>query len=370
MTKQYHEHAKRILTSKRSNFKGGSKGSGIISLFGYQNEYDLREGWPLLNTKKVFTNSMFYETVWFLKGDTNIKYLEDNNVKVWRADAFQHNLPRMIEEGIFSKLEKYSPEWDQALEEYGNLIKQDHNGFAEKWGGAGPIYGEQWRRWKYFDEDKGEIIEVDQLENLIEGLKKKPTGKKHIVSAWNPGDVPKMSLPPCHVLYQVTGNEEGELELILFQRSCDMFLGVPFNIASYAALTEIIAKETGMTAKTFIHSFGDSHFYTGVRERTKWHKENFGGLKEKIKDAVSLEERRGDKTGYLEVKDHIDRNAPEDGNMEKYDHVTAILEQLSRDPRTLPKLKIADKPFDELEAEDFIAEGYDPHPPIRRSMAV
>ena len=251
MARQYLDHSKAILTSNRSNFKGGSKGSGIISLFGYQNEYDLREGYPLLTTKKMFTNSMFHETIWFLRGDTNIKYLEDNNAPIWRPDAFQDNLPGMQKEGIFPEgIVKYSPDWDKAMAEYGQRIKEDA-GFAERWGDAGPIYGKQWRRWEYFDHDKGTFVEIDQLGKMIAGLRKKPTGKKHIVDSWNPGDTPHMSLPPCHVLYQATANEEGELELQLYQRSCDQFLGVPFNIASYAALTQVIAQEADMMPKTF-----------------------------------------------------------------------------------------------------------------------
>lgn len=363
MAQQYLDHSKAILTSNRSNFKGGSKESGIISLFGYQNEYDLREGYPLLTTKKMATRSMFHETIWFLRGDTNVKYLEDNNAPIWRPDAFQGNLPGMKKEGIFPEdLKKYSPDWDKAMEEYGQRIREDA-GFAERWGDAGPIYGKQWRRWEYYDHDKGKFVEIDQLTELINGLRKKPTGKKHIVDSWNPGDTPRMSLPPCHVLYQATANEEGEMELQLYQRSCDQFLGVPFNIASYAALTQVIAQEAGMIPKTFIHTFGDSHFYAAIGKRTQWHKDNFRELQKRIR-AVSAREE------YLEVVEWINKNAPGDGNEEKYDHVTAILEQMSREPRPMPKLRITKKPFDQLTIDDFVVEDYDPHPPIRRSMAV
>lgn len=371
MVQQYLEHSLDILTSPRSNFKGGSKESGIVSLFGYQSVHDLREGWPLLTTKDMAIDSMIHETIWFLRGDTNIKYLEDNRSPIWRPDAFQHNLPEMVKEGIFpAGIKKYSPDWDSAMKEYSKMIREDKDGFAEKWGSAGPIYGQQWRRWEYFDKKQNKIIEIDQLRNMIEGLKKKPTGKKHIVSAWQPGDVPYMSLPPCHVLYQATGNENGELELQLYQRSCDQFLGVPFNKASYSLLTQIIAQETGMTPKTFVHTFGDSHFYASIGERTEWYKENFEDVQKKIKDVRDLEKRTGDKSGYLEVLESINKCAPVDGNMEKYDHVTAILEQLSREPKELPKLLIAKKPFEELTIDDFVIEGYKPHPAIRRKMCV
>ncbi len=363
MSQQYLDHSKAILTSNRSNFKGGSKGSGIISLFGYQNEYDLREGYPLLTTKKMFTRSMFHETIWFLRGDTNIKYLEDNNSPIWRPDAFQGNLPGMIKEGIFPEgLVKYSPDWDKAMAEYGQRIKEDIE-FAKRWGDAGPIYGKQWRRWEYYDHDKETFVEIDQLGKLIDGLRKKPTGKKHIVDSWNPGDTPSMSLPPCHVLYQATANEEGELELQLYQRSCDQFLGVPFNIASYAALTQVIAQEAEMIPKTFIHTFGDSHFYAGIGKRTQWHRDNFRELQKRVKSVSEKEE-------YLDIVDWININAPNDGNEEKYDHVTAILEQMSREPKPMPQLHIPNKPFDQLTIDDFVVEDYNSHPPIRRSMAV
>ncbi len=374
MVKQYLEHCKEILTSPRSNFKGGSKESGLISLFGYQNEYDLREGFPLLTTKDMATKSIIYELIWFLRGDTNIKYLEDNKVGlIWRPDAFQHNLPEMIKEGIFKAgIKKYSPEWDAALKEYGRKIREE-SGFAERFGENGPIYGRQWRKWKYYDEKTGERKELDQLGRVIENMKKNPIGKKHLVSAWNPVDVPNMSLPPCHVLYQMTANEQGELELQLYQRSCDQFLGVPFNIASYAMLTQIIAQELNLTPKTFIHTFGDSHFYTGPGERAKWYKENFKELKEDINYAIGLEERNlsgKDKSGYIGILNWINENAPSNGIDEKYDHVTAILEQLSREPKPLPKLTIAKKSFDQLEFSDFVISDYNPHPAINRKMSV
>lgn len=367
MVKQYLEHCKAILTSDYSGFKGGSKGSGLISLFGYQNEYDLREGFPLLTTKKMAVNSVIHELVWFLKGDTNIEYLEKNNVLFWRGNAFEYNLPGMIKDGIFSeniikKEMKYSHDWDKAMNEYVQKIKEDPE-FAKKWGDAGPIYGRQWRHWKYFDEDKNELIEIDQLGDVLENMRKKPIGKKHLVSAWNPGDLPKMSLEPCHVMYQMTANEEGQLDLQLYQRSCDQFLGVPINIASYAMLTQIIAQELNLTPRRFIHAFGDSHFYSGLEKRGQWYKKNLLEFKNKVKNVSQ-------KQDYLEILEWINKNSPKDEIEEKYDHVTAIIEQLSRESRPLPKLTIAKKPFDKLTFEDFKFENYISHPAIRRSMAV
>lgn len=393
MVQQYLDYSLDILTSPRSNFKGGSKESGIISLFGYQNRYDLTKGFPLITTKQMpaKSKSMFTELLWFLKGNTNIEYMEENNSPVWRADAFQHNLEKMSDAGIYPKgMQKYSPEWTAAKEDYGKRIKEDHN-FAMSWGDAGPIYPKQWRRWSkfsplenqeqlYVKNKAGEFVpfegkaykeeQIDQVRNMIEGLKKNPTGKKHILNGWNVADIKDMSLPPCHLLFQATANENGELEMELYQRSCDSFLGVPFNIAQYAALTQIVAKEADMTPKTFIHTFGDAHFYTSIGERTMWHKENFKEVQGKIRDARDLEKRTGDKSGYLEIVEWINKRAPADGNMENYDHLTAILEQLANEPLGLCKLEIADKPFDKLELDDFDIKDYKHHQRISREMCV
>ncbi|MEK6833344.1 MAG: thymidylate synthase, partial [Nanoarchaeota archaeon] len=238
-------------------------------------------------------------------------------------------------------------------------------------GNTGPIYGKQWRKWEYQDKETKEQKQLDQLGRVLNNMRKNPIGKKHLVSAWNPVDVPEMSLPPCHVMYQMTANEQGELELQLYQRSCDQFLGVPFNIASYAMLTQIIAQELNLIPKTFIHTFGDSHFYTGPEARAQWYKENLGELQGKILGVKSEPCIGGNYVkDYSEVLDWVKKNAPENGIDEKYDHVTAVLEQLSREPRALPKLEIARKPFDKLEFSDFVISDYNPHPAISRKMSV
>lgn len=375
MTEQYLEHCKQILTSDESVFKWGSKGSGLISLFGYQNRYDLRKGFPLLTTKNMAIKSTIRELIWFINGRTNIKELEDHNVHFWRGNAFEYNLPGMVKEGIFSenllkKEVKYSSDWDKAMSEYVQRIKENI-GFAQRWGDAGPIYGAQWRKWKYFDEKKKKIIEIDQLGKAIENMKKNPGSKKNLISAWNPGDTPKMSLEPCHVLFQMTAHEDRQLRLQLYQRSCDEFLGVPINLASYSILTQIIAQELDFTPRTFIHTFGDSHFYTGLENKSNWYKEHFQELRKRIRNVK-------DRVEYLEILDWVNKNAPKDSNQSEenyeskkdYDHVTAILEQLSREPRQLPTLKIAKKPFDKLTIDDFVIENYDPHPKIERAMAI
>lgn len=363
MVQQYLDHCEAILVSPRSKFKGGSKGSGLVSLFGYQNEYDLEEGLPLVTTKKMRPEGIIHELVWFMQGDTNIKYLEDNGVGIWRRDAFQHNQSELVKERIIPEgLKKYSEGWESALAEYGQRIKEDEE-FAQRFGEGGPIYGKQWRDWEFFDRSQNKVVKIDQLGNLINGLRKKPMGKKHIVSAWQPGDVPNMSLAPCHVMYQATSDGEGNLELQLYQRSCDQFLGVPYNIASYAMLTQVIAQEVGMKAKTFVHTFGDSHFYSGLNEKGKWYRANF----DKLQDRVS---KVSDRNEFLDVLNWIKTNAPQDKNENKYDHVTAVLRQLSKEPKPLPTVEIADKPFDELTFEDFVIKDYECHKGIMRKMAV
>jgi thymidylate synthase len=369
MVEQYLKHSREILTSPKSKFKGGSKGMGLISLFGYQNEYDLREGFPLLTTKKMSINPIAHELIWFMRGESNIRYLVDNDVHIWDDNAFDHNLARMVDEKIFSERpERYSSDWHKANSEYVQRIKEDSE-FAERWGDLGPVYGSQWRKWKAVDQN-GKIIVIDQLGEMIENIRKKPTGKRNLVTAWNPGEVPNMALPPCHVIYHATSDGE-DLDLLLYQRSCDMFLGVPFNIASYAMLTQIIAQQTGLKARRFIHTFGDSHFYCADGKRSEWYGENMQEIGKRVN---SVKER----LEYLDILDWVEKNAPlEVGNdgveregRFRQDHVTAILNQLSREPRKLPKLEISDKSFDKLTIDDFKLIGYEHDKGILRAMAV
>ncbi len=364
MVKQYLDHSREVFTSGRTDFKGGSKRMGLISLFGYQNEYDLREGFPLLTTKKMGEKVIAHELIWFMSGKSNIKYLVDNKVHIWDDNAFDHNLKGMVNEGIFLEgvKERYSNDWHKAKEEYVQRIKEDSE-FASRWGDLGPVYGSQWRHWGYIDEN-GEPKKLDQFEEFIDVLTRKPTSKRNIITAWNPGENIRISQPPCHLLIQSNGNEEGQMDLQLYQRSSDMFLGVPFNIASYAMLTQIVAQQAGLKPRSFIHTFGDTHFYCGDGERSEWYGKNLPELKEAI-DRVEFFEN------YQEVFEWINESAPPERKETKgYDHVTAIVEQLSRKPKGLPKLLIADKPYDELTIDDFSLKGYDPHPAIRRAMAV
>jgi thymidylate synthase len=215
-------------------------GTGTISVFGMQTRYDLRDGFPLMTTKKMFIRPIAEELLWFIKGDTNIKYLVDRNVRIWNEWPYE----------AFKKSDDYNGE---TLEEFVAKIKEDDD-FAKKHGNLGPVYGAQWRNFNY----QG----VDQLAKLIDGLKNNPFSRRHIISAWNPIQVDEMALPPCHTLMQFyVSSDKKYLSCQLYQRSADMFLGVPFNIASYALLTCMIAQVCGYEPKEFVHTTGDTHIY-------------------------------------------------------------------------------------------------------------
>ena len=251
----------------RGVIKKDRTGVGTQSVFGYQCRYDLQEGFPLLTTKKVFLKGVIHELLWFIAGDTNIKYLLDNNVHIW-------------------------DEW------------------ADENGDLGPVYGHQWRSWPAPDGRS-----VDQLANVIEQIKRTPDSRRLMVSAWNPGEVDSMALPPCHCLFQFYV-AEGKLSCQLYQRSADTFLGVPFNIASYSLLTMMIAQECGLQPGEFIHTTGDTHIYLN--------------------------------------------------------HMEQVDEQLSREPRKLPVMHLNPevKSVFDFRFEDFTLEGYDPWPAIKAPVAV
>lgn len=246
--------------------RGDRTGTGTLGVFGRQIRFDLAKGFPVLTTKKLHLRSIFIELLWFLKGDTNIAYLKGNGVRIW-------------------------DEW------------------ADENGDLGPVYGKQWRSWAAPD---GRVI--DQIANLVENLKTNPNSRRHIVSAWNPADVDDMALPPCHCLFQFFV-ADGKLSCQLYQRSADVFLGVPFNIASYALLTLMVAKIVGLEPGEFVHTFGDAHLYLN--------------------------------------------------------HLDQAREQLTREPFPFPTLKIADKrDLFGFEYEDFTLEGYQAHPHIKAEVSV
>ena len=293
-------------------------GTGTISVFGYQMRFDLNKGFPLLTTKRVpFKLLVASELLWFIKGDTNIRYLLQNNNHIWDEWAFdkwiksdEYDGPDMTNFGLRAASdEEFAKTLDEQMKVFTEKVLTDDE-FAAKFGDLGPVYGKQWRSWP---SEKGET--VDQLKKVIDMIKTNPDSRRLIVSAWNPAEVDDMALPPCHTLFQFYVTD-GKLSCQLYQRSADVFLGVPFNIASYALLTHLIAHECGLEVGDFVHSFGDAHIYLN--------------------------------------------------------HLDQVNEQLSREPRELPKLVInpEKKSIFDIELSDLTMEGYNPHPTIKAPVAV
>lgn len=308
--KQYLELLRHI--KENGTDKSDRTGIGTRSIFGYQMRINLADGFPLLTTKKMFIRGIIRELLWFLKGDTNIKYLVDNDVHIWDEWPYQTYLEAI---GASGKYPMYSDEWQAKKKEFIENIKSDQE-FAKKWGDLGPVYGKQWVRWEA--PDGTTINQVAEVQDMI---RNNPDSRRIIVGAWNVADIQtliksKTSAPPlCHTLFQFNV-AENKLSCQMYQRSADVFLGVPFNIASYALLTMMMAKTCGRELGDFIHTFGDVHIY---------------------------------------------RN-----------HFEQVEEQLSREPRILPKMKINPDKKDifDFEFEDFELEGYDPHPAIKAQIAV
>ena len=279
--------------------RGDRTGTGTKGIFGYQMRFNLAEGFPLLTTKKVFLKGVIHELLWFLRGDTNIKYLVENGVHIWDSDAFRYYNELCVKHGVLPV------DLDTFLQAAG--VESPIEGY--RFGDLNHVYGYQWRSWP---KASGEV--VDQIQNVINTLKTNPTSRRMIVSAWNVADVEDMALPPCHTMFQFFV-AEGKLSCQLYQRSADTFLGVPFNIASYALLTMMIAKECGLELGDFIHTLGDAHLYLN----------------------------------HLEQAD----------------------EQLKRAPRKLPKMTLNPevKSIFDYTYEDFTLEGYDPHPAIKAPLS-
>jgi thymidylate synthase len=341
----------------------------ILGLGGYQSIYDLREGFPLMTTKNVPPRLPFEELFWKLRGERNVKSLIDKKIHIWTANAFDHYLKN---NSLKKDFPKHSKEWNDGFEVYKEKLKNDPD-FINA-GDLGPVYGYQWRHWNGIDVVQGhsegkewvpehlEIREEDQLQKVLEGIKKRPGSRYHLLSAWKVDELKKMAIGPCPMLHQFSVFGEN-LDLNVYQRSCDVFLGVPFNIAQDSLLTHMVANETKLNPRKFIHSYGNVHAYLGVPPRSEFwtNKENVGKFQERFQEVKSRE-------GYLDLKEWYIQNAPKEstGN-ERKDHIPFILEQLSKEPKILPSLTIIDKKIGLLEAiklpaSDYIkVEGYDPH---------
>lgn len=241
--KQYKQLLKLVL--EKGTMHENRTGVNAISYFGAQTRYDLTQGFPLLTTKKVAYKAVFHELLWFLQGNHNIKYLVDNNVRIWNEWPYEQ----------YKRSTSYQ---NESMDEFIQKIKDDEE-FAAKWGDLGPVYGKQWR----------DFNGVDQISNLIHELKTNKYSRRLIVSAWNPAEIQDMLLPPCHAFFQFYVNDKNELSCQLYQRSADLFLGVPFNIASYSLLTLMVAQVCGFKPKEFIHTIGVAHIYENHLEQVE-----------------------------------------------------------------------------------------------------
>lgn len=311
---QYLELVNHLL--KQGHEKSDRTGVGTLSYFGYQMRFDLEKAFPLLTTKKVAFSLVKSELLWFLRGDTNIKYLLEHNNHIWDEWAFEGYIkspayqgPDMTDFGHRClQDQEFNTIYQAELKKFQDKILSDPE-FAAQFGDLGPIYGQQWRSWQTADSQT-----VDQIGQLIQSLKSNPDSRRHIVTAWNPSQVEQAALPPCHCFYQFYVHQ-GKLSCQLYQRSADVFLGVPFNIASYALLVHLIALECDLQVGEFVHTLGDAHLYLN--------------------------------------------------------HLDAAKQLLQRQPRPLPQLEIENfNGIDQLEPKQILLRGYDPHPAISAPIAV
>ena len=310
----YHQLLERI--KSEGTFKDYRTGTGTYSVFGHQMRFDLSEGFPLLTTKKVLFKMIATELIWFIRGDTNIKFLLEYNNNIWNEWAFKNWVesddykgPDMTDFGRRAlRDEEFNELYKNEMDKFKERVLTGDT-FGEKYGSLGNVYGKQWRDWIGPDGQS-----VDQLKNVIDAIKTDPDSRRHIVSAWNPAEIDTMALPPCHSFFQFYVND-GMLSLQLYQRSADVFLGVPFNIASYSLLLLMVAKECGLEAGEFVHTMGDAHIYSN--------------------------------------------------------HLEAVDKQLSRDSYEPPTVKInSDASIFEIEYEDFEVVDYESHPYIKAAIAV
>ena len=311
---QYQELVRKILAE--GHVKTDRTGVGTKSIFGYQMRFDLSQGFPMVTTKRVPFGLIKSELLWFLRGDTNVRYLLEHNNHIWDEWAFKRYVespdyhgPDMTDFGLRAVADPdFNEIYQQVLAAFNERVLTDDD-FAERYGNLGNVYGAQWRSWPLRN---GETL--DQISHLVDMIKHSPDSRRLIVSAWNPEDVPSMALPPCHTLFQFYVHD-GKLSCQLYQRSADVFLGVPFNIASYALLTHLIAKECGLEVGEFVHTLGDAHLYLN--------------------------------------------------------HLEAAETLLSREPKPLPQLEIDDfEQFDQVSTDQIRLQGYEPWPTIKAPIAV
>ena len=274
LDKQYQELLQTILDYGVE--KQDRTGTGTKSIFGYTIRHNMQDGFPVLTTKKMAWKTMVTELLWFLRGDTNIKFLVDNDCHIWDGDAYKNYCKKVIrDKDIVHYLKSYSRDTNgvptiepYSKEEFIERIKNDDE-FAKKWGELGPVYGKQWRRWGIEWEDTESIEYIDQIQNLINDLKTNPDSRRLMVNAWNVGELDQMILPPCHYGFQCYVRDGKYLSLMWNQRSVDTFLGLPFNIASYGLLLTILAKEVNMVPDQLIGNLGDTHLYLNHIEQAK-----------------------------------------------------------------------------------------------------
>ena len=331
----------------------------ILGLAGWQSIYDLRDGFPLMTTKNVPPRLPFEELFWKLRGERNVKGLFDRNIHIWDANAFDKYLRK---NNLTDNFPKHSAEWNEEFEKYKTRLENETD-FLEA-GDLGPVYGHQWRHWKKDNEE-----EIDQLSNLLKGIKEKPGSRYHLLSAWNVGDLSEMALGPCPMIHQFSVFGDN-LDLNLYQRSCDVFLGVPFNIAQDSLLLHMVANETELKPRKFIHSYGNVHAYLGVPPRSDfWVSENnLKEFQEKFREIEDFQSFPIDLSNeYLNFREWYLANAPEETpENEGKDHIPYILKQLSKSPKKLPSLKlkkdVALLDVMHMPAMDYVTiENYEPH---------
>lgn len=373
MNYEYHSYLRNILADDYSVFKS-SRAGGNIATTGGMMRFNLAEGFPLINTKRLFYRGILHEVVWFLNGpeadgEMHIDYLIENKCNFWTGNLFDFYLKKQGK-----ALEKYSSEWNDTYAAFEDNLKNSPE-FRRRHGSLGRPYSAQWRDWRCSDRSSpGQSM--DQMALAMDLVKGRSDSRRIVVMAWRPDEIGNMALPPCHMSMQfVVMNDR--LDIQMLQRSCDSFLGVPFNIASYAAIGSFVAAYAGLKPGIFTHQLVDTHIYAGDPVQAEWYRSNFNLLRSRVKEA---------KVGsdYLEIKEWIlrespkGREEPDEGNL---DHVTAVLEQLSRDIYRYPianlEVKVdqkltAKEALDKVSFEDFVVEGYKDNyfPEIRRRMPV